>query len=66
MLQQNETRRVGSAGLAKASSVAGSDCEYSIHPALINKLCHRYGVSQSVAALIANLAGFGPAAGGRQ
>lgn len=49
-------------GLAKASFLAGMPSEYNTTVLAINKLRARYGYSEAVAALVAQLAGLGPQA----
>jgi len=59
----NETRRGGSAGLAKASSLAGSDRENTIPSIIVNRLCRRFGLSQPHALTVLRLANLGPQEG---
>ena len=54
---------LGGAGLAKASSLAGMSCEHTTPITAINKLRVRFGLSASVAEVIAHLAGLGPDGG---
>lgn len=60
MQLQNETRCGVHTGLAKASSLAGSDREYSTSTAVVQKLQRLYRVSEPHAATIMRLAALGP------
>jgi hypothetical protein len=51
-----------SAGPGNALSLPGSISENNTHPLAINRLRTRFGLSEPVAALVANLAGLGPQA----
>lgn len=51
---------LGSAGLAKAVSLAGTSSKHTTPNLAINRLQHRFGYSAQVAALLAELAGLGP------
>lgn len=60
MKLESKTRRGGSAGLAKASFLAGMPCEDTIPVIIVNRLRLRFGVTAPHAATIAQLAELGP------
>jgi hypothetical protein len=60
---QNETRRCGGAGLAKASFLAGKPSEDNIPTIIVNRLQRRFGLSELHALTVLRLANLGPKEG---
>jgi hypothetical protein len=63
MQHQNETRRCGGAGLAKAPFLAGMPSEDTIPAILVNRLQRRFGLSEVHALTVLRLAKLGPEEG---
>lgn len=63
MQRQNETRRCGGAGLAKASFLAGMPSEDTTRTVFVNRLQRRLGLSELHALTVLRLASIGPKEG---
>jgi hypothetical protein len=63
MRLERQTRRGGSAGLAKASFLAGMPSEDTIPAVIVNRLQRRFGLSELHALTVLRLASLGPKEG---